>query len=399
MRMRRLTRQVQELGQEAGYLRGHRYPDFVTSRAPARLGVDVPVFVYHTIEPELFEEQLSFLRENGYYTATAGELHDHLTGSRPLPQESVVLTIDDGRSSVYTHAFPLLQKFDMRATVFLIPGYVPEQGPPLRTLSDYWSGACPRSEVQHGDPELMGWDQIAAIADAGVLDFQSHTLYHHRVFTGPRIVDFVRPDLQLAIYDIPVPAGHETAVRARGIACCFGMPIYENDSLMSGRPRYLDDPRFARACTEFVASAGGAAFFETRNWRTTLHRWAERWRGEHPHPIRYQTSDANEEELVGNLRQARQMIGEKVGGAVEHLCYPYGIGSARAARASQQAGYHTNFWAVRDERSSNRPGDDPFGCPRLKADYIFRLPGRNRKSLRQILAMKLQRRIECRPVF
>jgi hypothetical protein len=311
-----------------------------------------------------------------------------------------VLTIDDGRTSVYTYAFPLLQKFEMRATVFLIPGYIPQQGPQLRTLADCWRGACSRSAVTDRDPALMDWNQIRALATTSVLDFQSHTLYHHRVFTGPRIIDFVRPDLQLPIYDIPVPAGYETELHTGGIEPLLGMPIYESDSLMSGRLRYLDDPSLARACIEYVASRGCAAFFERRTWRRTLQRWAARWRREHPSPARYQTRQANEEEIVGNLRQAREIIRDRIASpAVEHLCFPYGIGSPRAVHASRIAGYRTNFWAVCEGRTGNRPGDDPFGCPRLKSDYIFRLPGRNRKSLRQIFALKLKRRIECRPVF
>jgi peptidoglycan/xylan/chitin deacetylase (PgdA/CDA1 family) len=393
-------RHVQDLRLEASYFARRRYPRFVTSRNPPGLGAEVPVFVHHTIEPEPFEEQLQFLRENGYHTATAGELHDHLTGARPLPADSVVITIDDGRTSVYTHAYPLLQKFGMRATVFLIPGYIPEQGPPLRTLADSWSGACNRSDVRHRDPAVMDWAQIRTLAGTGVFDFQSHTLYHHRIPTGPRIVDFFRPDLGLADYDVPVPDGYEARLCMGGAADLLGLPIYENESLMSGRLRYIPDPRLGDACLEYVASRGGASFFAEESWRKTLHQWVEQWRTRSPDTGRYQSPQENEDELVSNLRQAREMISHRIAGTeVVHLCYPYGAGSPRSVRASRAAGYRTNFWAVRERRRSNHPGDDPFGCPRLKADYVFRLPGRNRRPLAEIFASKLKRRVECRPVY
>jgi peptidoglycan/xylan/chitin deacetylase (PgdA/CDA1 family) len=385
---------------EAGYFTRRRYPRFVTSRNPAGLGAEVPVFVHHTIEPEPFEEHLQFLRENGYYTATAGELLDHLTGARPLPADSVVLTIDDGRTSVYTYAYPLLQKFGMRATVFLIPGYVPERGPTLRTLADFWGGMCDRSDVHDRDPALMGWSQLRTLEGTGVFDFQSHTLYHHKIPTGPRIVDFVRPDLALAGYDVPLPDGYEVRLCMGGGDDLLGMPIYENDALMSGRLRYIPDPRLAEACLEYVASRGGASFFVEESWRKTLHQWVEQWRTRFPDTGRYQSPLENEDELVSNLRRAREMISHRLAGTeVVHLCYPYGAGSPRSVRASRAAGYRTNFWAVRERRRSNHPGDDPFGCPRLKADYVFRLPGRNRRSLTDIFASKLKRRVECRPVF
>lgn len=399
MRLRVLSRHVRELGHEASYFRRRRYPDFVTDRNPAGLGAEVPVFVHHTIEPEPFEEQLEFLGANGYHTATAGELYDHLTGARLLPENSVVLTIDDGRTSVYTYAHPLLRRFGMRATVFLIPGYIPDKGPRLRTLGDYWSGACDRSEVRDRDPSLMDWAQVRELAGTDVLDFQSHTLHHHRVFTGPRIVEFYHPGIGLAEYDIPVPEGYEARLRTDA-AALFGMPIYENDPLMSGALRYLEDGQLTEACLAHVAANGGASFFGRSSWRTALHRWVAEWRSQHPHPVRFQSPEANEAELFSNLRQAKEIISERLGGTeVVHLCYPYGVGSERSVRASRAAGYRTNFWAVHEHRKGNRPGDDPFRCPRLKADYILRLPGRNRKSLGEILASKLKRRVECRPVF
>jgi peptidoglycan/xylan/chitin deacetylase (PgdA/CDA1 family) len=47
-----------------------------------------------------------------------------LTGAKPLlHNKSVLLTIDDARSSVWRFAYPLLKKYQMNAVVFIIPGW------------------------------------------------------------------------------------------------------------------------------------------------------------------------------------------------------------------------------------------------------------------------------------
>jgi hypothetical protein len=40
----------------------------------------------------------------------------------------------------------------------------------------------------------------------------------------------------------------------------------------------------------------------------------------------------------------------------------------------------------------NRPGNDPYFIPRLKDDYIMRLPGKGRQSLSELFLMKIRRR-------
>jgi hypothetical protein len=63
-----------------------------------------------------------------------------------------------------------------------------------------------------------------------------------------------------------------------------------------------------------------------------------------------------------------------------------------AQALSPEAGYLTSFGAEAAGRNSNRVGDSPFGIPRVKDDYIFRLPGEGRRPLLEIFLAKLRRR-------
>lgn len=69
------------------------------------------------IEPHLFEEQIRFLRR-AYRIVSLDQLCHELENGGPQEQ-SVAITFDDGYRDVYTHAFPILRKYDVPATVYL----------------------------------------------------------------------------------------------------------------------------------------------------------------------------------------------------------------------------------------------------------------------------------------
>lgn len=72
------------------------------------------------MEISKFEEQLKYLKENDYYYPTWQEVADFADGKIDLPKKSVVITMDDGHKSVYNLAIPLLDKYDIPATAFII---------------------------------------------------------------------------------------------------------------------------------------------------------------------------------------------------------------------------------------------------------------------------------------
>ena len=102
--------------------------------------VKIPILMYHAIhvmdpseaanaglivDPTTFESHLQALKEAGYYTLTPDEAYKALT-ENVLPENKKVvwLTFDDSLKDFYTNAFPLLQKYQMKATNNVITGFV-----------------------------------------------------------------------------------------------------------------------------------------------------------------------------------------------------------------------------------------------------------------------------------
>jgi CelD/BcsL family acetyltransferase involved in cellulose biosynthesis/peptidoglycan/xylan/chitin deacetylase (PgdA/CDA1 family) len=73
--------------------------------------------LYSGLEPEVFEAQMDFLSKR-YRVVSLETLSQELSHSGPVEQ-SVAITFDDGYRDVYTHAFPILQKYEIPATIYL----------------------------------------------------------------------------------------------------------------------------------------------------------------------------------------------------------------------------------------------------------------------------------------
>lgn len=75
------------------------------------------------IEKSDFEDHLKYLTENDYYFPTWDEVLDYIDGKIALPKKSIVLTVDDGDESFFKVALPVIKKYDVRVTEFLITSW------------------------------------------------------------------------------------------------------------------------------------------------------------------------------------------------------------------------------------------------------------------------------------
>jgi len=126
----------------------------------------LPVIVYHkfsknstdtmTVSENAFEEQMRFLKENGYRVITLDEFFDFLDFKIQLPRKSVVITIDDGWRSAYEIAFPILKKYGYPATLFVYTDFISSG-----------RGA-------------LDWTILSEMVKAGI-DIQSHTKTHRNL--------------------------------------------------------------------------------------------------------------------------------------------------------------------------------------------------------------------------
>ena len=86
-----------------------------------------------------FEQQIKYLKENNYFTLNTSELEQFIDGKINLPQNSVMITIDDGL--MVDRAIKLLDKNNLNATIFLITSsYKPDNYTPSKYIEFHSHG-------------------------------------------------------------------------------------------------------------------------------------------------------------------------------------------------------------------------------------------------------------------
>lgn len=120
------------------------------------------------VTPERFDQQLRRLLRLGYRPDTFSRAL--LT---PAHERTFVVTFDDAFASVREHALPILQRLGIPATLYVPTGWVGD-APRRATWRDMepWDNAADGGHV-----ELMTWDEISDLADAG-WEIGSHTVTH-----------------------------------------------------------------------------------------------------------------------------------------------------------------------------------------------------------------------------
>jgi len=94
----------------------------------------VPVLCYHHFAERcdsslctptsVFEQQMRFLKEEGYSVISTAELGEFLAFRRAIPGKAVVINLDDGYRSTYDIAYPILKKYGFTATLFIYTAFI-----------------------------------------------------------------------------------------------------------------------------------------------------------------------------------------------------------------------------------------------------------------------------------
>lgn len=155
----------------------------------------IPVLMYHHVRPgggmiattpEHFAEHLEWLVRHGYTALSADEFARHLREGG-APRRSILITFDDGYLDNWVYAAPLLQRFGLKAVIFIVTQWIgqggvrPRMGQGLRLPDSPDHRECEqRIQQGHSDDVMLRWSEIQAMRAEGLIEFHSHTHTHTR---------------------------------------------------------------------------------------------------------------------------------------------------------------------------------------------------------------------------
>jgi len=123
-------------------------------------GTIIPILMYHEVTSgpnnlyvpvERFREQMRYLAESGYRTVTMAQAEEMLRDKK-MPAKTIVLTFDDGYTSVFNQAWPIMQEYGFTGTVYVCTSFI-------------------------GRSNYISLDQIKQLQSAGI-EIGSHTKNH-----------------------------------------------------------------------------------------------------------------------------------------------------------------------------------------------------------------------------
>jgi peptidoglycan/xylan/chitin deacetylase (PgdA/CDA1 family) len=136
----------------------------------ASRSMTVPILMYHyisvppqkadrirmdlSVTPANFDVEMAYLATHGYTSVSLYDVYNALATGALLPAKPVVITFDDGYRDVYVNAYPLLKKYHMTGTVFII--------------SD---------PINSGNLAYLTWNMVKEMAQGG-MSIESHSRTH-----------------------------------------------------------------------------------------------------------------------------------------------------------------------------------------------------------------------------
>jgi len=103
------------------------------------------------VSPETFQRQMRFLKEHRYNVLSLESLAPLIKEKKKIPARTLAITFDDGYKDNYKYAFPILKKYSLPATIFVIINEI-------------------------GRADRLSWDELKAMRDSGIFTIGSHTM-------------------------------------------------------------------------------------------------------------------------------------------------------------------------------------------------------------------------------
>ena len=264
--------------------------------ARALTGLRARVLMYHRfgtqdarrMDPDAFERHLEYLVRH-FHPCSLGTLADALRDGHRPPRGAVALTIDDGYEDFMEHAYPLLQRFEVPATIFVVTRFLD---------GDFWL-----------------WFDAA------------HYLLHAARVSS---IDLTLAGVRVTL-DLSSAAARQGAWSTFGDRCLRLSPAGQRAAIAS-----------LQEAVDVVLPARPASSYRAMSWeqaRSLDPQLVDVGSHTCTHPVLSRCSD---EEIDREVRGAREIIAERLGRVPDAFCYPNGQledYDARCLRAVGRSGY------------------------------------------------------------
>jgi peptidoglycan/xylan/chitin deacetylase (PgdA/CDA1 family) len=135
--------------------------------------IHAPVLMYHHLAPYaiakekgftslnvdngIFDQQMGYISSHGFTTIFAEDLANALKNHTALPSKSIIVTVDDGYEDMYTYAFPIIKKYNIKTSLMVPTGLM---------------------GVNSGTNSYYSWSELKEMVGSGLIKVYNHTFSH-----------------------------------------------------------------------------------------------------------------------------------------------------------------------------------------------------------------------------
>ena len=254
--------------------------------------------MYHSIDSEKnkggifvdeFEEHIKWIKDKKTFKMEELKGLDYT-----LPPNSILITFDDGYKNNYTLAFPILKKYNMKATIFLNTKFIEK------------------------DEAYLNWDEIREMYESGLIDFQLHTHSHQLTVKDIEVLAFYdnesSPYFKRESYSLFFDGNYDEKKDAKKLN---GLPVFKLRSKIS-IPGYKPKKNFVEKYRSIVELQENKFEKEKKKF---LNRLFKEKKDEFFDKI---SEEQFKETVKFEILENKKIISEKLGKVPDCLAYPWG---------------------------------------------------------------------------
>ena len=336
----------------------------------AKKTTSLPILMYHyisrypdsiAVSPELFAAHCAILSQNGWHGVSLAEAEAYLVHGEDLPPKSCLITFDDGYLDNYVYAWPILQEYGHKGTIFAVSSKI-EHGTTLRhTLTDVRNNTVAESDLPRVDRPFIrhangyevradlfcNWSEAREMEKSGTMTIAAHSFGHQGVFINDDYQGFFLPERQ-------------------------GRTFHNPDNFFWGLPKFIMGPglleraflpssELVEAIKAFVPQdeAGAFAFSQDPKAMQQLGILVAKNK-----PLgRMETDEETALRIHTEIKRGKDILEEQMGHPTTSLCWPWGAYSPLALEIGQQIGFKVFFTT----KTGANPPASPLSVCRFKA--------------------------------
>lgn len=320
----------------------------------------------HISEPlDIIRDKFEVIKEDGYKSIFMREAAAHMGQKR---DRLVHLNFDDGYLDNWVHIFPLLMKYDLKATIYVTAEFVDPRDIVREQRISF--------EREH-DPVnccagFLSYSEMREMEATGLVEIQSHSLTHTWYFKGPEIVDFWHPGaatrpmgpVWMLWNNVPEQKPFyltEAAELEKRIP--YGTPIYEHGKSLETLKFFPDEGELEDKLID-LAGSKNIDFYSNDSWRDEFHGVVREYHKEYDATGKYESREEYNERITIELSESKRRLEEGLGHPIDGICWPGGGITEDVTQMAKRSGYR---YFTLPSAMRSRKGNGYFGemIPRI----------------------------------